>query len=97
MDKVADYPFRNLAVGATNISFVQLDTPKLSPDRVTKIEDVCNELIRQGVAMTPRWYPPNAPELEGVSVMSHSPGPTSPLSPSRYVVEVSPMTLKGRR
>lgn len=58
---------RNLAIGEKNVCFVQLDTPKLSQQQVTKIEDVCNELIRQAVPMTPRWYPPNAPELEGVS------------------------------
>lgn len=58
---------RNLAIGEKNICFIQLDTPKLTQKQMSKIEDVCNDLIRQGVPMTPHWYSPDAPELEGVS------------------------------
>ena len=60
---------RNLAVGERNVCFVQLDTPNLSRQQMSKIQDICNKLIRQGVPMTPQWYPPSAPELEGVSIV----------------------------
>lgn len=58
---------RNLAIGETNRCFVELDTPKLSSHEMEAIENTCNELIRQGLPMTPKWYSTNDPKLEAVS------------------------------
>ena len=71
---------RNLAIGEKNICFIQLDTPKMTQQQMSKIEDICNELIRQGVSMTPRWYPPDAPELEGVRTLRLDSYVLSPLT-----------------
>ena len=60
--------YRNLAVGETNRCYIELDTPTLSTDEMDNIEGICNELIRQGVPMTPRWYSAADPKLDAVSV-----------------------------
>ncbi len=58
---------RYLTIGETNRCFIELDTPKLSTDEMEVIERTCNDLIRQGLPMTPRWYSTNDPKLEAVS------------------------------
>ena len=60
--------YRNLAVGETNRCYIELDTPTLSTDKMENIEGICNELIRQGVPVTPRWYSAADPKLDAVSV-----------------------------
>lgn len=40
---------------------------KVSKEQMTVVEDKCNNLIRQGVSMTPRWCDPGSPEMEQVS------------------------------
>ena len=35
-----------------------------------KVEEICNDMIRQGVPMTPRWCDPGSPEMEVVGVVS---------------------------
>ena len=59
---------RYLAIGEDSRCFIELDTPSLPQDHMTRIEDLCNESIRRGIPMTPRWYSPTAPELEDVSL-----------------------------
>ena len=54
-------------MGETNRCFIELDTPALSADKMERIEEICNDLIRQGVPMTPRWYSSNDPNLDAVS------------------------------
>ena len=62
------YCYRYLTIGETNRCYIELDTPKLSADEMESIERTCNELIRQGVPMTPMWYSTKDPKLEAVSI-----------------------------
>ena len=56
-------------MGRGNRCFVELATKSLSSEQVQKVEDICNDLIRQGVAMTPRWITPDSPDMETVSAL----------------------------
>lgn len=57
-------------MGSANRCFIELDTPTLSAEKMESIEGICNELIRKGVPMTPRWYSANDSELEAVSFIA---------------------------
>jgi hypothetical protein len=48
--------------------FIELGTKTLTSEQMKKVEDICNDLIRQGVSMTPHWCDPGSPEMEQVRV-----------------------------
>ncbi len=58
-------------MGDSNRCFVELATKTLRSEQVERVEDICNELIRQGVLMTPRWITPDSPDMETV-IISHN-------------------------
>lgn len=60
-------PPRNLAIGIENRCFIELATKALSEEQIRMAEGICNDLIRQSVPMSPRWCPPDSPEMEQVS------------------------------
>ena len=59
-------------MGKTNRCMVELATKVLSSEQVQKVEEICNELIREGVAMTPRWITPESPDMQTVCCVSLS-------------------------
>lgn len=59
---------RNLAVGVGNRCFIELATAAMSREQMAKVEEICNDLIRQGLPMTPRWCAPGSAEMEMVGV-----------------------------
>ena len=60
---------RNLAVGLDNRCHVELATGSMSKEQMDKVEGVCNDLIRQGLPMTPRWCAPDSAEMEMVGLV----------------------------
>ncbi len=66
------YGIRNLAIGKENRCFIELGTKSLAPEQMNRIEAICNDQIRNAVAMTPRWCTPGSPEMNEVGhVMSY--------------------------
>ena len=86
--------YRNLAQGCASRCFIELGTKKVSKEQMALVEDKCNDLIRQGVAMTPRWCEPGSPEMEQVSGERGGAGVSG--CGCRYDHGDFLMTLKGR-
>ena len=42
----------------------------MSAEQMARVEEICNDLIRRGVPMTPHWCSPDSPEMEQVSGLS---------------------------
>ena len=50
------------------VSFVEVDTSKLSQDQITELENITNEKIREAIPVTVTVYSKDDPEFEKVCV-----------------------------
>ena len=57
---------RWLSIGEDSRCNIELATKSMSQEQMTRVEQLCNELISQGVPMTPRWCGSDSLEMEQV-------------------------------